>query len=82
MPDAASTVLVTAFGDHRIAADAYRAAGAPLVVIGGREYGTGSSRDWAAKAPALLGVQAVLAESSVLRHRLHAAGVDAEGRGR
>ena len=40
---------------------AYRAAGVPLVVIAGKEYGTGSSRDWAAKGPALLGVRAVLA---------------------
>ena len=41
----------------------YRASGTPLVVIAGREYGTGSSRDWAAKGTYLLGVRAVIAES-------------------
>src|SRR6476469_2515778 len=41
----------------------YLAEGTPLVVLAGKEYGTGSSRDWAAKGPALLGVKAVLAES-------------------
>ena len=41
----------------------YQAAGVPLVVIAGKEYGTGSSRDWAAKGTRLLGVKAVIAES-------------------
>ncbi len=51
------------------AAMRYRADGVPLVVIGGREYGTGSSRDWAAKGPLLLGVKAVIAESFERIHR-------------
>jgi aconitate hydratase len=45
------------------AAEKYRATGTPLVVLCGKEYGTGSSRDWAAKGPLLLGVRAVIAES-------------------
>ena len=45
------------------ASQAYQAAGIPLVVLGGKEYGSGSSRDWAAKGTALLGVKAVIAES-------------------
>src|SRR3546814_12429385 len=45
------------------AAVRYAAEGVPLVVIAGKEYGSGSSRDWAAKGTALLGVRAVLAES-------------------
>ncbi len=57
------------------AAQAYRAAGVPLVVIGGTEYGTGSSRDWAAKGPALLGVRAVLAESFERIHRANLVGM-------
>jgi aconitate hydratase len=51
------------------AAVSYAAAGVPLLVIAGREYGTGSSRDWAAKATALLGVRAVLAQSFERIHR-------------
>ncbi|MCX7819538.1 MAG: aconitate hydratase AcnA [Kiritimatiellae bacterium] len=51
------------------AAERYRAAGVPLVVIAGRMYGAGSSRDWAAKGPALLGVRAVIAESFERIHR-------------
>ena len=47
----------------------YRAEGVPLVVIAGREYGSGSSRDWAAKGSALLGVRAVIAESYERIHR-------------
>jgi aconitate hydratase len=50
-------------------ARSYAAAGVPLLVIAGREYGTGSSRDWAAKATALLGVKAVLARSFERIHR-------------
>jgi aconitate hydratase len=51
------------------AAERYRAEGVPLVVITGREYGSGSSRDWAAKGSALLGVRAVIAESYERIHR-------------
>jgi len=51
------------------AAMAYRQRGTPLIVIGGKEYGIGSSRDWAAKATALLGVKAVIAESFERIHR-------------
>jgi aconitate hydratase len=51
------------------AARAYREEGVPLVVIAGKEYGTGSSRDWAAKATLLLGVRAVIAESFERIHR-------------
>jgi aconitate hydratase len=47
----------------------YRAAGVPLLVIAGKEYGSGSSRDWAAKGTFLLGVQAVIAESFERIHR-------------
>ncbi|MFI7609930.1 aconitate hydratase AcnA [Nonomuraea terrae] len=57
------------------AAMAYRAAGIPLVVLGGALYGTGSSRDWAAKGPALLGVRAVLAESFERIHRSNLIGM-------
>ncbi len=51
------------------ASEAYRAAGVPLVVLAGKMYGAGSSRDWAAKGPALLGVRAVIAESFERIHR-------------
>ncbi len=51
------------------AAVRYRAEGVPLIVIAGKEYGSGSSRDWAAKGPALLGVRAVIAESFERIHR-------------
>jgi aconitate hydratase len=51
------------------AAESYRRAGTPLVVLAGRDYGMGSSRDWAAKGPYLLGVRAVLAESFERIHR-------------
>ena len=57
------------------AAMAYRALGTPLVVIAGKEYGTGSSRDWAAKGPALLGVRAVVAESFERIHRSNLVGL-------
>lgn len=57
------------------AARSYRAADVPLIVIGGKEYGTGSSRDWAAKAPALLGVRVVLAESFERIHRANLVGM-------
>src|SRR6476646_10777116 len=51
------------------AAMKYKAAGIPLLVIAGKEYGSGSSRDWAAKGTALLGVKAVIAESFERIHR-------------
>ena len=51
------------------AAMRYLKEGTPLVVVAGREYGSGSSRDWAAKGPALLGVKAILAESYERIHR-------------
>ena len=54
---------------------AYQAAGVPLVVIGGVEYGAGSSRDWAAKGTALLGVKAVIAESFERIHRSNLVGM-------
>jgi aconitate hydratase len=57
------------------AAMAYQAEGVPLIVLGGREYGSGSSRDWAAKGPALLGVRAVLVESFERIHRSNLVGV-------
>jgi aconitate hydratase A / 2-methylisocitrate dehydratase len=47
----------------------YAASGTPLIVLAGRQYGTGSSRDWAAKAPKLLGVKAVIAQSFERIHR-------------
>jgi aconitate hydratase len=55
------------------AAEQYRAAGVPLVVLAGREYGSGSSRDWAAKGTLLLGVRAVLAASFERIHRANLA---------
>jgi len=53
----------------------YQAAGIPLVVLGGKEYGSGSSRDWAAKGTALLGVKAVIAESFERIHRSNLIGM-------
>ncbi|UHH31717.1 aconitate hydratase AcnA [Pseudomonas veronii] len=57
------------------AAMKYQAAGTPLVVIAGQEYGTGSSRDWAAKGTNLLGVKAVIAESFERIHRSNLVGM-------
>ncbi|RMH50303.1 MAG: aconitate hydratase AcnA [Zetaproteobacteria bacterium] len=57
------------------AATALKAQGCGAMVIAGREYGTGSSRDWAAKGPALLGVRAVLAESFERIHRSNLVGM-------
>ncbi|WP_146362334.1 aconitate hydratase [Arthrobacter yangruifuii] len=53
----------------------YQAAGTPLVVLAGKEYGSGSSRDWAAKGTALLGVKAVVAESYERIHRSNLIGM-------
>jgi aconitate hydratase len=70
------------------ASERYLAEGVPLVVIAGKEYGSGSSRDWAAKGPRLLGVRVVLAESYERIHRSNLVGMgivplqflDGEGR--
>ncbi len=57
------------------AAGRYREAGVPLAVIAGKEYGSGSSRDWAAKGPSLLGVRFVIAESYERIHRSNLVGM-------
>ena len=70
------------------AAMSYGAEKVPLVVIAGKDYGSGSSRDWAAKGPSLLGVRAVIAESFERIHRANLVGfgilplefMDGEGR--
>ena len=57
------------------ASEHYLAAGTPLVILTGKEYGSGSSRDWAAKGTALLGVKAVIAESYERIHRSNLIGM-------
>jgi aconitate hydratase len=57
------------------ASQSYLSAGTPLVVLAGKEYGSGSSRDWAAKGTALLGVKAVVAESYERIHRSNLIGM-------
>uniref|UniRef100_A0A673B3M5 Cytoplasmic aconitate hydratase n=1 Tax=Sphaeramia orbicularis TaxID=375764 RepID=A0A673B3M5_9TELE len=57
------------------AAERYRQSGLPLLVLAGKEYGSGSSRDWAAKGPFLLGIKAVLAESYERIHRSNLVGM-------
>ncbi len=57
------------------AAEHYKTDGTPLIILAGKEYGTGSSRDWAAKGAALLGVRAVIAESFERIHRSNLAGM-------
>ncbi|QIK66744.1 aconitate hydratase [Nocardioides sp. HDW12B] len=57
------------------ASESYQEAGTPLVVLSGKEYGSGSSRDWAAKGTALLGVKAVIAESYERIHRSNLIGM-------
>jgi aconitate hydratase len=57
------------------ASERYRADGTPLVVLAGKEYGSGSSRDWAAKGPYLLGIKAVIAESFERIHRSNLIGM-------
>ena len=57
------------------ASAAYQEAGIPLVILAGKEYGSGSSRDWAAKGTALLGVRAVIAESYERIHRSNLIGM-------
>uniref|UniRef100_A0AAY4DIW5 Iron-responsive element-binding protein 2 n=1 Tax=Denticeps clupeoides TaxID=299321 RepID=A0AAY4DIW5_9TELE len=57
------------------AAERYQKDGIPLIILAGKEYGSGSSRDWAAKGPYLLGVKAVIAESFEKIHRNHLVGM-------
>ena len=57
------------------ASERYRKAGVPLIVVAGKEYGTGSSRDWAAKGTQLLGVRAVIAETFERIHRSNLVGM-------
>ncbi|MGH7765801.1 MAG: aconitate hydratase, partial [Candidatus Dormibacteraceae bacterium] len=57
------------------ASETYRSEGVPLIVLAGKEYGSGSSRDWAAKGPLLLGVRAVIAESFERIHRSNLVGM-------
>jgi aconitate hydratase len=68
LPDGEKTTIFDA-------AEAYRAEGVPLLVLAGKEYGSGSSRDWAAKGTKLLGVRAVLAESYERIHRSNLVGM-------
>jgi aconitate hydratase len=68
LPDKAQTTIYDA-------AVEYEREGVPLLIIAGKEYGSGSSRDWAAKGPHLLGVQAVLAESFERIHRSNLVGM-------
>jgi aconitate hydratase len=57
------------------ASEKYKKAGTPLVVLAGKEYGSGSSRDWASKGTSLLGVKAVIAQSYERIHRSNLAGM-------
>ncbi len=68
LPDGEQTTIFDA-------AERYRAEGVPLVVLAGKEYGSGSSRDWAAKGPLLLGVRAVIAQSYERIHRSNLIGM-------
>ena len=68
LPDGEETTIFEA-------AERYRSEGVPLVVLAGKEYGSGSSRDWAAKGPMLLGVRAVIAESYERIHRSNLIGM-------
>lgn len=68
LPDGEETTIFDA-------AERYRSEGVPLVVLAGKEYGSGSSRDWAAKGPKLLGVRAVIAESYERIHRSNLIGM-------
>jgi aconitate hydratase len=68
LPDGEATTIFEA-------SERYRAEGVPLIVIAGKEYGSGSSRDWAAKGPRLLGVRAVIAESYERIHRSNLVGM-------
>jgi aconitate hydratase len=66
-----NTPLTTIFE----ASESYQADGTPLIILAGKEYGSGSSRDWAAKGTALLGVKAVIAESYERIHRSNLIGM-------
>ena len=68
LPDGAEATIYEA-------SEQYRKEGVPLIVIAGKEYGSGSSRDWAAKGPLLLGVRAVIAESLERIHRSNLVGM-------
>ncbi len=68
LPDGEQTTIFEA-------AERYQKEGVPLLVIAGKEYGSGSSRDWAAKGPLLLGVRAVIAESFERIHRSNLVGM-------
>ncbi|MDP6763187.1 MAG: aconitate hydratase AcnA [Planctomycetota bacterium] len=68
LPDGEQTTIFAASA-------AYREEGVPLTILAGREYGTGSSRDWAAKGPALLGVRVVIAQSFERIHRSNLIGM-------
>ena len=68
LPDGAETTIFEA-------SERYRTEGVPLIVLAGKEYGSGSSRDWAAKGPLLLGVRAVIAESFERIHRSNLVGM-------
>src|SRR5438046_10389223 len=68
LPDKTQTTIYDA-------AMQYQKEGVPLMIIAGKEYGSGSSRDWAAKGPRLLGVQAVLAERFERIHRSNLVGM-------
>jgi aconitate hydratase len=68
LPDGEETTIFEA-------AERYRSEGVPLVVLAGKEYGSGSSRDWAAKGPNLLGVRAVIAENYERIHRSNLVGM-------
>jgi aconitate hydratase len=57
------------------ASEKYQAEGVPTIILGGKEYGTGSSRDWAAKGPKILGVKAVIVESFERIHRSNLVGM-------
>jgi len=76
-PEGGDTILFTTGEKTSIydAAMAYKAADIPTIVIAGKEYGTGSSRDWAAKGPMLQGVRAVIAESFERIHRSNLVGM-------
>jgi aconitate hydratase len=68
LPDGEATTIYDA-------AERYRSEGVPLIVLAGKEYGSGSSRDWAAKGTALLGIRAVIAESYERIHRSNLIGM-------
>ena len=68
LPDGEETTIYEA-------SERYQAEGVPLIVIAGKEYGSGSSRDWAAKGPLLLGVRAAIAESFERIHRSNLVGM-------